>query len=140
MEDAAVERLWPGGRAVFAPLSGGITNRNFRVDVDGETYVLRIPGQDTELLGIDRQAEYAAGVRAAEIGVGPEVIRYVEPEGWTVTRFIAGRRVPLAGVRSPGMIDRVATAVRAFHEAAPISGKFDAHAIVEQYARLARSR
>jgi thiamine kinase-like enzyme len=136
----AVERLWPGGRAVVVPLTGGITNRNFRVDVDGQTYVLRLPGQDTELLGIDRGAEHAAGLRAAEVGVGPEVIRYVEPEAWLVTRFIAGSPIPVEEVSRPGMIDRVAAALRRFHQAAPILGHFDAHAVVDQYARLAQSR
>lgn len=140
MEAAAVERLWPGRRAVVAPLTGGITNRNFRVDVEGQTYVLRLPGQDTALLGIDRRAEHVAGLRAAEVGVGPEVIRYVEAEGWLVTRFITGRPIPVEEVRLPGMIDRVAAALRRFHEAQPIRGRFDAHAVVEQYARLAQAR
>ena len=31
---AAVERLWPGRTAGVAVLSGGITNRNYRVDVE----------------------------------------------------------------------------------------------------------
>ena len=44
-----------GGEPV--PLSGGITNHNFRVTLGGDDYVLRVHGKDTELLGIDRQAE-----------------------------------------------------------------------------------
>ena len=38
-------------------LDGGITNRNFRVTLGGLDYVVRRPGKDTELLGIDRAAE-----------------------------------------------------------------------------------
>ncbi|MGH3033995.1 MAG: hypothetical protein ACRDON_05490, partial [Gaiellaceae bacterium] len=69
-----VERLWPGRDARVEPLGGGITNRNFRVEVDGEAVVLRIGGKDTELLGIDRSVEHGASVVAAELGVGPEVV------------------------------------------------------------------
>src|SRR5206468_3406071 len=36
------------------PLGGGLTNRNYRIDADGESYVLRVAGKDTALLGIDR--------------------------------------------------------------------------------------
>ena len=47
------------------PLDGGITNRNFRVRLGGEDYVVRLPGKDTELLGIDRDAERIANEAAA---------------------------------------------------------------------------
>src|SRR4030088_1369207 len=88
---AAVERLWPGRHASITALSGGITNRNYRVDVDGASYVLRVGGNDTDVLGIDRVTEHAASLRAAEIGVGPAVFAFVEAEGRLVTHFIDGR-------------------------------------------------
>src|SRR5438309_526872 len=43
------------------PLDGGITNRNFRVRFGGRDCVLRLPGRDTELLGIDRAADADPG-------------------------------------------------------------------------------
>ena len=134
MEAAAVvERLWPGRPATVRDLSGGITNRNFRVDVDGAAYVLRMGGQNTELLGIDRVTEHAASLRAAEIGVGPDVFAFIEPEGWLVTRFIQGRSVSLEEIRRPAGISRVAAVLRKIHGAAPIPGRFDAHAVVVEY-------
>ena len=45
---------WSGKDLVVAPLLGGITNQNYRVDVAGETFVLRVGGKGTRLLGIDR--------------------------------------------------------------------------------------
>ena len=71
--EAIVARLWPGRDARVEPLGGGITNRNFKVSVGGETFVLRIGGKDTELLGIDRDAEHAASRIAAGLGLAPEV-------------------------------------------------------------------
>ena len=130
---AAVERLWPGRDAQIAALSGGITNRNYRVDVDGASFVLRVGGNDTDLLGIDRGVEHAASLRAAEVGVGPEVVAFVEPEGWLVTRFIDGRPMPPEEIRTPAGIRRVAAVLRKIHEAAAIPGRFDAHAVVDQY-------
>jgi thiamine kinase-like enzyme len=130
---AVVERLWPGRPATISDLSGGITNRNFRVDVDGGAFVLRMGGQNTSLLGIDRATEHAASLRAAEIGVGPEVQAFIEPEGWLVTRFIEGRPVPPEEIRTPGGIRRVAAVLRKIHGAAAIPGRFDAHAVVDEY-------
>ena len=129
-----IERVWPGRDPPFEPLGGGITNRNFKVAVDGEAFVLRIGGKDTELLGIDRRAEQAAARMAAGIGVGPEVYAVVEPEGYLVTRFIEGRPVPPELMRSPETIEQLAPAFRAIHEGPPIPGRFDSHRVVESYA------
>ena len=67
-----------GRRLTFTPLSGGITNRNFLVDVErtAERYVVRLAGNDTYLLGISREVEHAATVAAAGVGVG-----YHSPSG-----------------------------------------------------------
>ncbi len=138
--EAAAERLWPGRHVKVTPLSGGITNHNFRVEVGGASYVLRMGGAQTALLGIDRAVERDAARRAADVGVGPEVVRFVEPEGWLVTRFIEGRTIPIDEMHSPEMIRRVVQALRRFHDAAPIPGAFDAHAVVEAYHQEAVER
>src|SRR5215213_4804967 len=57
-----------------APLDGGITNRNFRLRLGGRDVVVRLPGKDTDKLGIDRGAERAATDAAAAAGVGPQVV------------------------------------------------------------------
>ena len=48
---------WAGLEPEVTPITIGITNRNFRVDIGGESFVVRLSGKDTNLLGIDRAAE-----------------------------------------------------------------------------------
>jgi thiamine kinase-like enzyme len=135
-----VERIWPGGRFTVEELGGGITNQNFKVLVDGEAFVLRIGGKDTELLGIDRRAEQAAARMAAAIGVGPEVLTVVEPEGYLITRFIVGNPVPPERMRDPETVKRVAASLRAIHVAQAIPSRFNAHRVVEAYEATATAR
>jgi thiamine kinase-like enzyme len=135
-----VERVWPGRRVSVEELAGGITNHNFKVLVDGGAFVLRIGGKDTELLGIDRRAEQAAARMAAAIGVGPEVLTVVEPEGYLVTRFITGNPVPPERMRDPETVERVAASLRAIHGAEAIPSRFNAHRVVEAYAATATAR
>ena len=132
-----VERVWPGRVATVEVLGGGITNHNFKVTLDDGTYVLRIAGRDTNLLGIDRRAEYEASLAAAAVGVGPEVIELVEPEGYLVTRFIEGTRVPAETMGSPDALGRVAQSLRAVHTGQPIPCRFDAFRVVEVYRERA---
>ena len=93
--EAIVARVWPGEEPRVEVLGGGITNHNYKVDAAGGPYVLRIAGRDTDALGIDRSVEHEAALAAAAVGVGPEVVTFVEPEGYLVTRFIEGSIVPL---------------------------------------------
>jgi thiamine kinase-like enzyme len=134
-----VDRVWPGSRdrARIEPLGGGITNHNFRVDLDGESFVLRIGGKDTTLLGIDRHAEEVASQMAATLGIGPQVVSFMEPEGYLVTRFILGEPVAVDRMRTPPLVERVASALRSIHSEPVIHGRFDAHRVVEVYAETA---
>ena len=137
---AAVERVWPGKDARVEVLGGGITNHNLKVEVDGKRYVLRVVGKDTNLLGIDRVVELEATRAAAAVGVGPEVVAFVEPEGWLVTAFIEGERPAAERMREPNMLARVADALRAFHDGRPIPGTFDPFRVVEAYRDTALER
>ena len=128
--EAIVERLWPGRGARVEPLGGGITNHNFKVSLDGETFVLRIGGKDTELLGIDRAAEAAAARTAAALGLGPEVVAFVEPEGYLVTRYVAGT----VGAADPR---RVGRALRRLHDGPALPSRFDSFRVVEIYCAVA---
>jgi hypothetical protein len=90
---AAVQRVpeLAGRELRLTPLSGGITNRNYLVAADAaERWVIRLPGNDTHLLGISREVEHAATVAAAGVGIGPQVTAFIRPEDYLVTRFIEG--------------------------------------------------
>jgi len=103
-----------GRDLTLTALSGGITNRNFRVDASGtdERWVIRLAGNDTHLLGISREVEHAATVAAAGVGVGPEVTAFIRPEGYLVTRFIVGEPVSAEAVHRPETLRRVADSLR----------------------------
>ena len=139
--DEIAQRIWPGGVGAVEPLSGGITNRNFKVELaDGDTVVLRIGGKDTELLGIDRHVEHIATRTAAAAGLGPEVVAFVEPEGYLVTRFVEGAPVPEDDVRRPETLRAIAASLLRLHDGPAIAGRFDSFRVVEAYAATAATR
>ena len=145
---AALQRVpeLAGSELVLTPISGGITNRNFRVDVSdaeggsGVAYVIRLGGNDTHLLGISREVEHGATVAAAGVGVGPEVTAFIRPEGYLVTRFIVGTGISDAAVHEPATIRRVADSIRRIHGGPAIPGIFAPFRIGEAYRALAIAR
>lgn len=121
------------------PLLGGITNLNFKVEADGYAYVMRITGADTDLLGIKRNVEYAANLAAGRLGVAPEVMYFIEPEGYLVTRFINGKKIPPAELTLPYNVRRVARKLRVFHNNAPeLPGEFNVFRRIEMLTDVSR--
>ena len=141
---AALQRVpeTAGHELTLTALSGGITNRNFLVEVGGreDRYVIRLAGNDTHLLGISREVEHAATVAAAGVGIGPEVTAFIRPEGYLVTRFIEGAPVSLEQVHQPTTLRRVGDSIRRIHGGPAIPGLFVPLRIVEAYLALATSR
>jgi thiamine kinase-like enzyme len=126
---------------VVLPLSGGITNRNYRLDTGRERYVLRLAGDDTELLGIDRQREFACSTAAAALGVGAEVIAFLPEHGALVTRFVEGKVLEPEHTQQPDVMRRVVDALRRYHQGPPRAGSFSPFDTVRLYhARAAERR
>ncbi len=136
---------WRGRPWRLDALDGGITNHNWLVTVSGDggadRFVLRSPGQNSDLLGIDRVHEREATERAADLGVGPEVVGFVEPEGALVTRFVpdAGTLSP-TDLRDPDVLVAVTDLIRRYHESPPLAGRFDWFDVPRAYGAEARAR
>jgi len=135
-----VERLWPGRTAEIELLSGGITNSNFRVDFGDEQLVVRVPGANTYLLGIDRGTEVEANRIAAKIGIAPEVVLVDEISGYIVTRFIDGRTVSMAELAREPLLGEVVATLRRVHRAGLVRTRFDHFEVIRGYHDEARAR
>src|SRR5438093_8684820 len=132
--------MWRTASSLTAsPLAGGITSVNYRVEADGEAFVVRIEGRGTERLGIDRQREYQCLVAASRTGVGPEVVYCLPAEGILVTRFIGGRNLSAEEMRRPETIARVVRSLHLYHTGPAFDGLFSPFRTLEDYLRGARA-
>ncbi len=129
---------WADAKSIQSSfLAGGISNLNYRVDVDGESFVVRVCGKDLELLGVNRPHEYECNVIAAEVGVAPEVIDFFPDLGSLITRFIDGKKIPAEQIGTHENIQRVARSIRRLHGARPFPSTFSAFRTVQDYRRTA---
>jgi len=129
-------RLGPAG-APPVPLDGGITNRNYRVRFGERDCVLRLPGKDTALLGISREAERVANEAAAALGIAPPVA--AGDEECLVTEFLAGGPVDADALRSAPQ--PVAVALRCFHDCGlQLPTRFWVPELLDDYAVIVRER
>jgi thiamine kinase-like enzyme len=133
--DDAVARvsLWKGKDVNVSQLSGGLTNENYLVETAGKRYVMRIPGQSTELLSIDRANEVHNTKAAAGTGIGPQVLEHVSGVDILVLEFIPGPTMSARTLQSGEMVERMASSFRRLHASPRFLQDFNMFRLIETY-------
>lgn len=127
---------WRDRQIEIAPLSGGLTNTNYQVQVDGRPHVVRIPGVSTELLAIDRENERHNALAAAEAGVAPKVLHVLPESNAMVLEFIQGTTMSIADMQRPEVPARLAEALKRLHAGPRFLRDFDMFRLVEFYLQI----
>ncbi len=129
---------WQGKRVAIQPLSGGLTNTNFKVEVDGTPFFVRIPGESTDLLAVDRKNEYFNSKAAAKCGVGPKVLYYLPEFQVMVLEFIHGATMSNESLNSDGMPTRIANVIKALHAGPRFLTDFNMFRLTEFYLDITK--
>lgn len=67
---------------------GGMSNKNFRVDYQGKSYVLRVPGNGSEGM-VERANEEYNGIEGCKMGINPQVRYFNAKSGIKLADYIA---------------------------------------------------
>lgn len=121
--EATLRRVapWQGRAMRYRPVLGGISNMNWRVEIEGEAhaYFVKMPGRGTEMF-IDRAAARAASRQAERVGLGPRTFDYLDAEDVEIAEFVDGRRPSTNGdFAEPAIRETAIGLYRRFH-AAPL--------------------
>ena len=137
-----VERApgWAGREIHIEPIAAGLTNQNFRVEVDGKPFFVRLPGSSTALLAVDRENELHNTRAAAAAGIGPRVVHHDPGSGALVLEWIEGRTMSNAAFSEPGMPARIAEALRRLHAGPRFRDDFDMFRLAEFYLGVVEQR
>jgi thiamine kinase-like enzyme len=88
-QDICYELLpeWQGLHVNISTLSGGITNKLYRIQSEKGDCTVRVYGDKTDLF-IDREEEAHTIREMAEIGVGSRLVKFIPEKGVTIVEFI----------------------------------------------------
>jgi thiamine kinase-like enzyme len=131
---------WQGREIRTEPIGGGLTNRNYRVEVDGRPQFVRIPGPATELLAIDRANELFNTRAAADAGVGPHVLEHLPQWDALVLEWLPGRTMSNAAFASPDSPARIAAVLKRLHAGPRFRLDFDMFHLTEFYLGVVDER
>jgi thiamine kinase-like enzyme len=122
------------------PLTGGLTNTNYKVTSPAGCYVVRISGKDTSLLAIDRENEVHNTIAAAETGVGAPFVAALPEQDALVLGFLEGEVMDSEKLRSGEHIAKIADACRRLHSGRRFLHDFDMFQIQPRYLEIVRER
>ena len=121
-------------------LEGGLTNVNVRVTTADADVVVRISREDSSILAIDREAEYANSRAAAESGASPRVVEYRPDDHLLVVEYVDGRTYAPEDLRDLANLRRVAEVCRTLHGGPRFVSDFDMFDIQAGYLETVQSR
>jgi thiamine kinase-like enzyme len=127
---------WKDKKVDIQEMTGGLTNKNFRVDVEGRAYFVRVPGADTDLLAVDRDNEYHSSKAAAAAGVGPKVLYHLPEYKVMALEFLNGQTMSIESLGAPGMPTRIAQSLKKLHSGSRCLADFNMFRLVEFYMRI----
>jgi thiamine kinase-like enzyme len=131
---------WAGRTVVADRIAAGLTNTNYRVEVDGLAYFVRIPGAATELLAVDRTNELYNTRAAAVAGVSPRVVHSLPEWEAFVLDWVPGRTMSNEAFTEADSTTRIAGALRRLHAGPRFRGDFDMFRLVERYLEVVDAR
>ncbi len=129
---------WNSRDVRILPVSVGMTNKNYRVEVDGCSYFLRIPGKATELLSVNRTHEHYNTVAASKAGVSPKVLYYLEPESVMVLEYVQARTMSVPSLQSVDAIRKIARSLKMLHAGPRFMNDFNMFRLREFYMRVVK--
>ncbi|MBV6395043.1 MAG: Thiamine kinase [Anaerolineales bacterium] len=140
--DDAVAKIqdWQGKDISIQPLSGGLTNTNYKVTVDGTPYFVRVPGESTELLAIDRANEVHNARAAAEANVAPKVLYHLPEYNVMVLEFLTGITMSKESLSAEGMPTRMAKVIKKLHRGPRFLTDFNMFRLTEYYLKICAER
>ena len=131
---------WQGKDVSIQQLSGGLTNTNYKITVDGTPFFVRVPGESTELLAIDRNNEHHNTRAAASAGVAPKVLHHFPEHSAMVLEFLDGKTMSKDSLNEPGQPTRMAQAIKRLHAGPRFYSDFNMFRLTEYYLRLCSER
>lgn len=116
---------------------GGMSNKNFRIDLNGQRYVLRVPGIGSEGM-VDRHFEEFNSIEGSKIGINPP-IRYFNPDtGIKLVEFIEdAETLNAATIQRHDNMKKIVDVYRLLHTShVRLTNEFNIFREMEKYDRL----
>lgn len=117
--------------------AGGMTNKNYKISIRGDEYILRVPGLGTENM-ISRKNEMINSKLASDFGINVDIFKFDEDAGIKISKFVKGAEtLNQRTARKEENIILVTSILRNLHNSQmKMENRFDIFEEIEKYERI----
>ncbi len=131
---------WHGKEISIEPLSGGITNTNFRIIVNGSSFFVSIPGSNSRLLGVDWYNKFNNANICGEAGLSPKIVQGFPLKKVIVLEFLPFALCSVESLRRFSVQRRLIQTLKVLHGGASFWQEFDMFCLIESYLETIKNR
>lgn len=131
--DAVLDRIpaLAGEDVRWRVLPGGLTNRNYRVDTNEKSFVLRLESKHSMSLGLDRDLELKIRRNAYEAGLGAAIVH--AEDGIFLSDYLPGVVWQARDLVYDSKLEMLAAMLRKVHELPTTGKQFSPVIVASQY-------
>ena len=140
--DEAIELVseWHGKEISVEPQSGGITNSNYKVVVDGSLFFVSISSTNSPLLGVDWHNKFYNAKICGETGLSPRVVHSFPLQMVLVLEYLPLALCSAESLKTLTVQRRLVHAVKVLHSGASFWYDFDMFRLIEFYMETVKDR
>ena len=127
---------WKGKLIKVNLINSGITNINFKINVDKRVFFLSMPDSNSELLNIDYRNKYYNNKICGDIKISPRVAHFIESDNLLVTEFIKSKTASLTIFQSSKEIKQLVKKIKLLHNAKPFLRNFNMLSQISYYKNI----
>jgi len=127
---------WKGKLIKVNLINSGITNINFKINVDKRVFFLSMPDSNSELLNIDYRNKYYNNKICGDIKISPRVVHFIESDNLLVTEFIKSKTTSLTKFQSSKEIKQLVKKIKLLHNAKPFLRNFNMLSQISYYKNI----
>ena len=130
---------WIGKSYTIKSMNHGMTNRNYKVIVDNDSFFLSIPSPDSNLLKIDYTNKYYNNNICGAIGISPKVVCYIKRERILVTKFIKNTSLLIRPFQDSDRLSELVKMIKLLHDANPFFRDFNMFSYINHFMRTLKN-
>lgn len=124
---------WDGNSVAWTELKGGLTNRIYLVEREGQKCILRLDALHTEVFDLNRRRELSVLKPAADSGLAPEVIFSDVGGGILLSAYVPGRTWEASDLDDNANLEALSTLLHEVHALPTCGSSFNASRVARRY-------
>lgn len=124
---------WRNKKIIISPIKSGLTNLNYKIDVDNQSYFLSQPDTDSQFLSINFYNKYINNDNCAKSKISPSIYHFNETHKVIITDFVLSQSISKLTFHHEPYFSLLIEMVKKMHHVKPFFQEFNMFTLIKKY-------